>query len=83
MMDGQDISLLQVAAFRSHVALVSQEPTLFAGTLRMNILLGSNKKHEDVTEEDVLEACRKANILDFIQGLPDGEILFFSGYWRG
>lgn len=72
MMDGQDISNLNVTSYRSRIALVSQEPTLFAGTLRFNILLGATKEHDQVTEEEILSACRKANILDFIEGLPDG-----------
>jgi len=71
LVDGQDISTMNVTAYRSKLALVSQEPTLFAGSLRFNILLGATKAHEDVTEEEILSACKKANILDFINGLPD------------
>ncbi|KAI0267305.1 P-loop containing nucleoside triphosphate hydrolase protein [Gloeopeniophorella convolvens] len=70
--DGQTISDLNVQEYRKHIALVSQEPTLYAGTVRFNILLGATKPASEVTQEELEEACRNANILDFIQGLPDG-----------
>ena len=49
---------------------MSQEPTLYAGTVRFNILLGAIKPESEVTEEEIEKACRDANILDFIQSLP-------------
>ena len=49
---------------------MSQEPTLYAGTVRFNILLGAIKPHDEVTQEEIENACRDANILEFIQGLP-------------
>ena len=49
---------------------MSQEPTLYAGTVRFNILLGAIKPHEEVTQEEIENACQDANILEFIQGLP-------------
>jgi len=52
------------------MALVSQEPTLYSGTIRFNILLGAIKPLEEVTHKELEEACRKANILDFIEELP-------------
>ena len=70
--DGQDISKLNIQEYRKHVALVSQEPTLYAGTVKFNILLGATKPHEEVTQEEIEDACRDANILDFIQELPQG-----------
>ncbi|PNP47775.1 hypothetical protein THARTR1_10460 [Trichoderma harzianum] len=68
--DGKDISQLNVNSYRSHLALVSQEPTLYQGTIRSNILLGSNDP--SVTEEQVIKACKDANIYDFILSLPEG-----------
>ena len=53
------------------MALVSQEPTLYAGTVRFNILLGAIKPHSEVTQDEIESACRDANILEFIQGLPE------------
>ncbi|KAF5369355.1 hypothetical protein D9758_002765 [Tetrapyrgos nigripes] len=71
-LDGESIGDLNVSEYRKAVALVSQEPTLYAGTVRFNILLGAIKPANEVTQEELEDACRKANILDFIQGLPDG-----------
>jgi len=69
-LDGKDISSYNVKDYRSFLALVSQEPTLYQGTVRENILLGADR--EDVPEEDVIRACKDANIYDFILSLPDG-----------
>ncbi|KAL7911423.1 P-loop containing nucleoside triphosphate hydrolase protein [Trichoderma velutinum] len=68
--DGKDISQLNVNSYRSQLALVSQEPTLYQGTIRSNILLGSNDL--SVTEEQVIKVCKDANIYDFILSLPEG-----------
>ncbi|KAF4617465.1 hypothetical protein D9613_006094 [Agrocybe pediades] len=71
-LDGQRISELNVQEYRKQLALVSQEPTLYAGTVRFNILLGAIKPQSEVTQEELEDVCRKANILEFIQGLPQG-----------
>ncbi|CAE6466675.1 unnamed protein product [Rhizoctonia solani] len=71
-LDDQDISELNVQEYRKHIALVSQEPTLYSGTIRFNILLGANKPHDQVTQVEIEQACRDANILDFINSLPQG-----------
>lgn len=68
--DGKEISTLKINDYRSHIALVSQEPTLYQGTIRDNILLGTPK--ENVPDEAIEFACREANIYDFIVSLPDG-----------
>ncbi|KAK4057478.1 hypothetical protein OIO90_001547 [Microbotryomycetes sp. JL221] len=70
--DGQDISSLNVESYRSNVALVSQEPTLYAGTVKFNITLGALKPAEQVTQAEIEQACKDANIHDFIMSLPDG-----------
>ncbi|KAI1819258.1 ABC transporter [Xylaria intraflava] len=67
--DGKDISSLNIKQYRSFIALVSQEPTLYQGTIKENILLGTN---DEVTDEAVEHACREANIFDFIMSLPEG-----------
>ncbi|KAL1878822.1 hypothetical protein VTK73DRAFT_7475 [Phialemonium thermophilum] len=69
LVDGKDISTLNINEYRRFLALVSQEPTLYQGTIRENILLGS--PHE-VSEEQIEFACKEANIYDFILSLPDG-----------
>jgi ABC-type multidrug transport system fused ATPase/permease subunit len=68
--NGLDISNLCVASYRKDISLVSQEPNLFDGTLRENILLGVDE--ESTTEEQLHQACRDAEIHDFIVSLPDG-----------
>lgn len=68
--DGQDISTYKLKEYRSHVSLVSQEPTLYQGTIRDNILLGGDRP--GITEEEIIRACKSANIYDFIISLPEG-----------
>ncbi|KAG1825477.1 P-loop containing nucleoside triphosphate hydrolase protein [Suillus subaureus] len=71
-LDGELIDEFNVQAYRQQISLVSQEPTLYAGTIRFNILLGAARPESEVTQEEIEAACRSANILDFIQSLPDG-----------
>jgi ATP-binding cassette subfamily B (MDR/TAP) protein 1 len=66
--DGKDISRLNILDYRHKLALVSQEPTLYQGTIRENVLLGAD--NDDVPDEDVIKACKDANIYDFIVSLP-------------
>ena len=68
--DGKEISSLNINEYRSYIALVSQEPTLYQGTIRENVLLGADR--EDVPDSEIEFACREANIYDFIMSLPDG-----------
>jgi ATP-binding cassette subfamily B (MDR/TAP) protein 1 len=68
--DGKEISSLNLNDYRSFLALVSQEPTLYQGTIRENILLGVDL--DDVPDSAIEFACKEANIYDFIQSLPDG-----------
>jgi ATP-binding cassette subfamily B (MDR/TAP) protein 1 len=66
--DGREISSLNVTEYRKHLALVSQEPTLYQGTIKENVLLGADE--EDVSDERIIKACKDANIYDFIMSLP-------------
>ena len=68
--DGREISRLNVNEYRSQIALVSQEPTLYQGSIRENILLGVPS--DGVTDEAIEFACREANIYEFVMSLPDG-----------
>ncbi|KAE8449173.1 GTPase-activating protein [Mollisiaceae sp. DMI_Dod_QoI] len=68
--DGKEISSLNINDYRSYIALVSQEPTLYQGTIRENVLLGADRP--DVPDSEIEFACREANIYDFIMSLPDG-----------
>ncbi|KAI3400964.1 hypothetical protein diail_1172 [Diaporthe ilicicola] len=69
--DGREISSLNVNDYRSFIALVSQEPTLYAGTIRENILLGATDA-DTITDAQVEAVCREANIYEFVMSLPDG-----------
>ncbi|KAK7381342.1 hypothetical protein VNO78_33967 [Psophocarpus tetragonolobus] len=67
--DGRDIKSYHLRSLRKHIALVSQEPTLFGGTIRENIAYGASNK---VDETEIIEAARAANAHDFIASLKDG-----------
>ncbi|ORC93508.1 putative p-glycoprotein [Trypanosoma theileri] len=67
LVDGVDMRKLSLKQWRDQIGIVSQEPNLFAGTMMENVRIGK----EDATEEEVIEACKKANIHDTIMGLPD------------
>ncbi|KAJ7270236.1 multidrug resistance protein 1 [Mycena rebaudengoi] len=71
-LDNTVIDTLDIQNYRSRLALVSQEPTLYAGTVRFNVLLGALKPESEVSQEEIEAACRNANILEFIQSLPKG-----------
>jgi len=71
-LDDTKITELNVREYRKHIALVSQEPTLYDGTVKFNVLLGATKPIEEVTQEEIEKACADANILEFIHSLPDG-----------
>ncbi|KAE9465471.1 hypothetical protein C3L33_02625, partial [Rhododendron williamsianum] len=67
-LDGHDIKTLKLNWLRQQIGLVSQEPALFATTIKENILLG----RPDATLVEVEEAARVANAHSFIVKLPDG-----------
>lgn len=68
LVDGKDITQLNVNSYRSFLSLVSQEPTLYQGTIKENILLGCDKS--EVPDEALVKTCKDANIYDFIMSLP-------------
>ncbi|KAL8247450.1 hypothetical protein R6Q59_008666 [Mikania micrantha] len=66
--DGKDIRKYNLKSLRRHIAIVPQEPCLFATTIHDNIAYG----HESATESDIIEAATLANAHKFISALPDG-----------
>ncbi|KAG9450636.1 hypothetical protein H6P81_010601 [Aristolochia fimbriata] len=68
MIDGRDARVYHLRSLRKRMALVGQEPTLFAGTIRENIAYGSEK----VSEAEVTEAARAANAHEFVSSLKEG-----------
>ncbi|KAH6652878.1 multidrug resistance protein 1, 2, 3 [Truncatella angustata] len=70
LIDGQDLSTVDLDKHRRSVSLVSQEAVLFSTTIRENIAMGL--PGEDVSDEAIWAACRQANIEEFITSLQDG-----------
>src|SRR5437016_346541 len=68
LIDGYPLDRLNLGCLRKKVGLVLQEPVLFSGTIRENILYGD----VDASEENVVRAAQAANAHDFIMGLPKG-----------
>ncbi|CAE6071221.1 unnamed protein product [Arabidopsis arenosa] len=68
--DGRDIRSYHLRSLRQHIALVSQEPTLFAGTIRENIIYGGAA--DKIDEAEIIEAAKAANAHDFITSLTEG-----------
>ncbi len=66
--DGIDIRKLDLAFLRRNIGLVSQDTYLFNGSIRDNLLYAK----PDATDSQLVEACTKANIHDFIASLPLG-----------
>ena len=68
LIDGVDMRDLSVNSRRRILAIVPQEPVLFNDTIAVNIRFGK----PDATHEEIEDACRLANIHDFIASLPEG-----------
>ncbi|CAL9087949.1 unnamed protein product [Musa textilis] len=68
LLDGVDIRSLKLKWLRSQMGLVSQEPALFATSIKENILFGK----EDATIDEVVAAAKAANAHNFISQLPQG-----------
>jgi len=66
--DGHDVRDLDLAWLRDNIGIVTQETYLFNGTIRENLLYAK----PDATQEELEEACRKANIHDFIVSQEKG-----------
>lgn len=79
LIGGTPVPQLDVQCHRSRLGLVSQDTTLYQGSIRDNVLLGqlpgqaanSESKSENV-DEAIIRACSLAHIHEFIMSLPDG-----------
>ena len=67
-LDGVDVRDLDLAWLRDKIGIVSQETYLFNGTIRENLLYAK----PDATDEEIMDACKKANIEDFILSQEKG-----------
>jgi len=68
LLDGHDISKVDLRTYRKHLAVVPQTSILFSGTIRENITYGC----PDVTEEQLAEVVRAANLTDMVANFPQG-----------
>ena len=66
--DGIDIRELKIDSLRKYMGIVHQSPYIFDGTLRANIAYG----RPSATDAEIIDACKKASIYDFIASLPEG-----------
>ena len=65
--DGQDISYIKIDSLRKEIALVSQDIFLFDDTIKNNLKFGNF----EATDEELINACKKANCHDFIMDLKE------------
>jgi ATP-binding cassette subfamily B protein len=63
LLDGRDVTGLDLRSYRRHLAVVPQESLLFEGSVRANVTYGS----PDLTDDAVRAALRDANALDFVE----------------
>ena len=68
LIDGKDISKIDLRTYRKHLAVVPQTSILFSGTIRDNITYGC----ENVSEEELQKVIKAANLSDLIASLPKG-----------
>ncbi|MBQ9740862.1 MAG: ABC transporter ATP-binding protein, partial [Kiritimatiellae bacterium] len=68
LIDDKDIRSLTLESIRRNIGIVQQDVFLFVGTIRDNILYG----RPDATEEEMIEAAKRANIHDYVMTLEKG-----------
>jgi ATP-binding cassette subfamily B protein len=68
MIEGHPISQVSLSSLRRQVAIVPQDPVLFSGSIRDNLLIGL----PDATDYQLVEVCRAVNMIEFIASLPAG-----------
>ncbi|XP_023574875.1 bile salt export pump isoform X1 [Octodon degus] len=69
MIDGHDTKRVNVQFLRSNIGIVSQEPVLFACSIKDNIKYGDNTR--DIPMEKVIAAAQQAQLHDFVMSLPE------------
>ncbi|KAM8719981.1 hypothetical protein ACLKA7_006097 [Drosophila subpalustris] len=70
-LDGVDLRTINPQWLRMHIGAVSQEPVLFSGSIRSNILYGIDE-NEPNPEAKLQQAVRDSNVIEFTKNLPDG-----------
>jgi ATP-binding cassette subfamily B protein len=68
LIDGIDIKKIKISSLRKHFGQMLQDVFIFSGTIRSNIVL----KEQNISEEEIIEACNYVNADKFINKLPLG-----------
>ncbi len=68
LLDGKNIKDITLRSLRSNIGVVAQDVYLFSGTIRDNLIYGK----ADATDEEIIDAAKKAGAHDFISALPNG-----------
>lgn len=68
VIDGRDVRDYKLSYLRGNIGIVQQDPFLFSGTIKENILYGK----PDASEEEMEKAVKGANLCAFIESLPEG-----------
>lgn len=69
LLDGRSLQDITLGSLRHHIALVSQDVVLFNDTVAANIAYG---RIGEVSEQEIIDAARAANALEFIEAMPEG-----------
>ena len=78
LLDGANIHNLNISWLRKQIALVSQEPVLFDMSIADNIRYGVNSR--EISDREVHEAAKLANIHDFISSLPQVSVTTVNSF---
>ena len=68
-LNGVEVNQLNLDWYRGLLGVVNQEPVMFSGTIRENLLMGVDRA---VSEEELKSVCEQALCMDFINEMPDG-----------
>src|SRR5690606_13803987 len=68
LLDGINIRHTDIHQLRAHIALVPQDPVIFASSVRDNLRYG----RPDASDDEVIAACKAAFAMEFIEQLPEG-----------
>ena len=68
LLDGKNIKDITLHSLRENIGVVAQDVYLFSGTIRENLIYGK----PDATDEEIIEAAKKAGAHEFISALPNG-----------
>lgn len=66
--DGQKLNNCTLKSIRNQIGIIQQDVLLFDGTIRENLLFGS----KNASEDEIKNACKRAGIWEYIEGLPNG-----------